>query len=202
MKKEWIVAAMVLALAVGAGAQGVSSEYVLSIGSGDVTTYTPAVGVETGTYYKLDFDVPEVDGGAVLESAYLEFYVDVQSVVQGDFHWFDADSVEHIGYEARTPLVEVFALTSPVAGAVQEGQLDKTTAARRPVLVGTNRRVVVNITPIVRAFIDNPSRNLGIVVGSFTGTREANFTLRTGDFPDESRARVSITVASAWHERE
>lgn len=195
MNTRLIIAAMVLMAAASVGAQGVSSEYVVTIGSDGVTTYRP-VDAETGTFYKLDFELPEVGGATALEGAYLEFYVDAESVVQGDFHWLDADSVEHVGYQASTPLIEVYALTSPVSGALQESQLDKATAVRRPVRVGSSRRVVVNITSIARSFIENPSRNLGIVIGSFTGSREGEFTLREGDFRDGSRAKIAIKVYS------
>jgi len=196
MKRTYWIAAILLITSVCLGAQYDARERIVPIGSGDVTTYDAASG-QGVKYYEFDFQVPGMAEGVTLESAILEFFVDAASVLQGDFHWFDADSVEQVGYTARTPLLEVYALKSPIDGSVREGQLDKTTMACTPVLTGDNRRVVVDITPIVRSFSSERAPNYGIVVGAFTGSQEGNFTLKSGAFPDGSRARVHLTFASA-----
>lgn len=191
MKTMLSIAAILMALGMAVRAQDIATECVVSIGSGDVTTYN-ALEVEGPKYYKLAFQVPEGVDGNALESAVLEFFVDVASVTQGNFHWFDADSVEHVGYTAPTPLLEVYALKSPISGSIQDGQLEKSTMACTPVLVGENRRVVIDITSIVRSFVIDSGRNFGIVVGSFTGLREGDFTIKESAFQDGSRARVHI----------
>jgi hypothetical protein len=191
MKTTLCFAMILMATGIAVRAQDSATEYVLSIGSGDVTTYN-ALGVEGSKCYKLAFQVPEGVAANALESAVLEFFVDVAPVTQGDFQWFDADSVEHVGYTAPTPLLEVYALKSPIDGTIRDGQLEKSTMACTPVLVGENRRVVIDITSIVRSFAIDSGRNFGIVVGSFTGLREGDFTIRESAFQDGSRARVHI----------
>ncbi len=194
MIKLSLAAVMIAVVGGGAGARGSATEHMVTIGDANVTTYGPA-SVESGKYYKLDFYVPQVGSATMLETALLEFYVDAESFVRGDFHWLDADSVEHVGYRTRAPLIEVFALKSPIEGGVKEGQLDMTTAARRPISAGPNRRVMIDIAPIVRSFMEDPTRNRGIVIGSFLGSQEGDFTLQDGMFRDGSRAKVRLEFA-------
>jgi hypothetical protein len=195
--KTRIAAVMVIlfGVAMGSRAQEAAGEYVVSIGDDDVTSYPP-VSEGTGKYYTLEFDVPEIGSPSTLETAHVEFYVDAESFVLGDFHWFDADSVEHVGYQAKTPVLEIYALTSAIEDSVNVGQLDLETVVRRPVLVGANRRVLIDIAPIVRTFMAEPPKNHGIVIGSLTGDREGDFTLRDGAFGDGNRARVTLRIAS------
>jgi hypothetical protein len=194
MKKTLFATGVLVIVAIVVGAQGVTTEHVVSIRSDNVTLYAP-VSEGTSKYYKLDFDLPAVGSAATLETAHFEFYVDAESFARGDFRWLDADSVEHVGYKAKTPLLEVYALKSSIEGSVEEGQLEKTTMACIPVLVGKNRRVVIDIAPIVRSFMANPSENRGIVLGSFVGEREGDFTLKEGRFVDGSRAKLSLRFA-------
>jgi hypothetical protein len=79
---------------------------------------------------------------------------------------------------------------------VTEGQLDKETMACVPVLVGQDRRVLIGIASIVRSFMADPLRNRGIVIGSFAGEREGDFTLKEGEFRDGSRAKIRLTFAA------
>jgi hypothetical protein len=89
-----------LAIALGVCAQSIVTENTLSISSGDVTMYPP-ITVGAGKYYKLELSIPQLGSAATLETAHLEFYVDAESFVRGEFHWLDADSVEHVGYKRR-----------------------------------------------------------------------------------------------------
>ncbi len=195
MKASFVAIAVILLLSAPiVGAQGVATKQVVSIRSDHVTSYPP-ITEGTGKYYTFEFQVPQIVSLTTLEKAHLELYVDAGSFVRGDFRWLDADSVEHVGHRTRTPLLEVYALKSAISGALEEGQLEKELVALVPVLVGQNRRVLVDVTPIVRSFIASPTKNHGIVIGSLSGQRQGDFTLREGGFRDGSRAKISLELA-------
>jgi len=194
MKRITLMAALVVLTAFLAQAQGEVTTAVISIASEETAAYAP-LDASTGKYYRMDVDVPEIRSGEKLEKAVLEFYVDVESFVRGDFVWLDEDSVEHVGYSAAAPLIEIYALKSPITRAVDVSQLETQTVARVPVRVGAHRRVLVSIAPIVRSFMADPAQNYGLVIGSFTGERQGNFTLKDEAFQDGSTGRIHLTFS-------
>jgi hypothetical protein len=191
-----LITAILTMAAVVVWAGNVATEHVVSIGSVNVTGY-PAAREGTGKYYTLNFQLPEIESAMTLETAHMEFYVDAASFARGDFRWVDEDSVEHVGYATKAPLIEIYELRSSIEGSVKDEQLEKTTMACVPVAVGSNRRVLVDISPIVRSFMANPSENRGIVVGSFAGEQDGDFTLKDGEFRDGSRAKITLKFSTA-----
>ena len=119
---------------------------------------------ERGAYYVFELEVPEEVIGKRLDTVLLEFYVDVA-----------ADEEIEIDY---TPSVEVFPLTA----SLQVGRAPSFSTSHpstRPILVGEGRRVTVDITDIVKAWIESPPTNHGLIMGSFRGPRPGQLQLRS-----------------------
>jgi hypothetical protein len=135
--------------------------------SSSITTYEAAE-PGLGDYYLIRFDIPVTVTQENLEHAYLEFYV-------------DATSREVDGYVDETPLLELYALVNEFDGQLASMTLAPPTIRTvRNVRVGNSRRVVVDVTEIVRAYIAEPTRNHGVLVGSLTGRRDGEFALKGG----------------------
>jgi hypothetical protein len=81
---------------------------------------------ESAEYYTLGLPIPEVIRGKELYGAYVELYVDVESV-------------EKDGPVVDTPVLEVFALKSAFAGQVDEQQLGAPAFGPRNVARGEER---------------------------------------------------------------
>ncbi len=128
------------------------------------TSGMASASVDSRPIYVLSLEVPEAVSGKRLDTALLEFYVDA-ALVSGE-------EVEH------TPSIDVRALTatySPTGELASSAALGRA----RPVSVGSGRKVVVDITDIVKAWIASPSSNHGIVVGSLGGSKAGDFTMRS-----------------------
>jgi hypothetical protein len=167
----------VVILLLGSSAQADRfSEYV---GARDVATYQAA---ETGLgdYYVIRFEVPDRVKGGGLDHAYLELYL-------------DAASREIDGYVEETPLFEVYALKSDFQGTLTPDQFEaQSVPTVRNVLAGEKRRVVIEITEIVRSHIADPDKNHGLIVGSLTGARVGLFYITSDEFPDGAVARITF----------
>lgn len=110
---------------------------------------------DRGTYHVVDLAIPEEIAGKRLDTVMLEFYVDVAAN-------------EELEMEGFVPSIEVY----PLSEAVQVGRAPRFTSSyptSRPVALGEGRRVTVDITDIVKGWIESPSTNHGLVIGSFSG---------------------------------
>jgi hypothetical protein len=170
------VAVALIALTGGTGDR--SRTEVLSIRSSDVTARTET-DASIGQYYTTTLPLPPDLTASDLDRAILELYVNVQAKPRD-------------GYMNETPLIEVYALTSPLSGALEANKLDTRTRVARPVTLGRGHRVILDITPIVRAQLSGRASNHGLVIGSLTGLREGDYTLVSGKLPDSAVARVRI----------
>jgi hypothetical protein len=119
-----------------------------------------------------------------VEKALLEVYVNV-----------DARSRE--GYLNDTPVLEVFALTEPFGSELDTERLERSTGVARPVALGSDRRVLLDVTRIVRACLGGTRTNYGIVVGSLTGMREGDFEMATGRLPGGVVAQLHVYTTEA-----
>lgn len=120
---------------------------------------------ERGPHYVVSLAIPEDVFGKRLDTVMLEFYVDVE-----------AD--ESIEMEGFTPSIEVY----PLSEAVQVGRSPRFITAHptsRPVALGNGQRVTVDITDIVKGWIDAPSTNHGLVIGSFSGPKLGGLIVRS-----------------------
>jgi len=131
-----------------------------------------------GQYYVVTYRLPQGLRGE-LEHALLELYFDVR-----------ADSLD--GYVNEAPVLEVYAFETPYVGTIETGNLDVAYRAVRPVALGTARRVVLDITGIVRAHLSSVLPNNGLFVGSLAGYAWGEFRLAAGDLPAGTLGRVRI----------
>jgi hypothetical protein len=132
---------------------------------------------ESAEYYTLGLPIPEVIRGKELYGAYVELYVDVESV-------------EKDGPVVDTPVLEVFALKSAFAGQVDEQQLGAPAFGPRNVARGEDRRVIFDVTDIVRTYLEDPASNHGLIFGSLTGIRSGRFTVKSGVLGRDAIARI------------
>lgn len=171
-----VLGGVLLVLAVFQPAAGEERTIVLK--ATDVTRHTTQ-DATVGAYYTVAFEVPSVPFGAHLEHAVLEFYLDVASKARDE-------------YVNDTPVLEVFALTSDFDGDLEPEEWDLDTRVTRPFLLGERKHVVMDVTPIIRSLLADPSKNHGIVIGSLTGMREGDFDVRTGLLPDTGVMRLRL----------
>jgi hypothetical protein len=130
-------------------------------------------------YYTVLYALPAGLNEAQLQRAILEVYVDVGAKARD-------------GYLNEAPVLEVCALSTPYAGAISEETLVLATRAMRPVSLGGDRRVVIDITEIVRANLKGETGNNGIVLGSLTGRRDGDFSILSGKFDNGATAQLRI----------
>jgi len=160
----------------------------------DVGTQTP-VDTSLAAFYTIDFELPSDIEPSVLRIAVLEFYADVESFVRGDWVFLSEDSVETVGYLNDSPVLELYPLKSAFSGQLDSSQLDRRYGVTQPLVVGENRRVVLDVTSVARAYLKSPSQNYGFVIGSLTEMREGKFTLQAGSFSDGSLAKLHLYTA-------
>jgi hypothetical protein len=120
----------------------------------------------------------------VLLGAYLEFYLDVDAREVGDV-------------VNPAPWLDVYALAGTIGESL--GEEDFAAAATPPgnVLLGENRRVLRDVTDIVRGYLANPQSNHGLVLGSLRGLREGLFTVQTGVLAEGIVAQLIIHYRDA-----
>ncbi len=174
---RWTAVALGLVVLTG-GASDRSRTEFLSIRSSDVTARTET-DASIGQSYTTTLPLPADLTASDLDRAILEFYVNVNAKSR------DA-------YVNETPLIEVYALTSPFSGTLAFDRVDTRTRVARPVTLGRGHRVILDITPIVRGQLSGRITNHGLVIGSLTGPREGDYTLVSGRLPDSAVARVRI----------
>jgi hypothetical protein len=155
-----------------------AQERTVTLTANNVTSHT-TTDATLGAYYTVAFEVPSIPEGARLDHAVLEVYLDVASKARDE-------------YVNDTPVLEVFALRNDFDGDLNPANWDAATRATRPLLLGEEKYVVMDVTGIIRSLLVDPSKNHGLVIGSLTGMREGDFTVRTGLFPDSGLLRLRL----------
>ena len=168
-------------------------KHVISVGTGDVTTYSPS-DTSLGEYYTMSLQIPASIRERDVEAAWLEFYVDAQSRPRTFYSAIDSTEKTHI---RNTPVIEVFALNGDFSGQLDSTQLGTTTQRVRPLVLGQDRLVRVEITSVIRSFIRDPSTNHGLIIGSLTGTRDGKFGLRTDKYSNGTAAQIRIHLSDS-----
>jgi hypothetical protein len=178
MTKKTLIGLFAALVVVGLNAspsEATRTSVILS--SDDITAHMPE-NPNLGTYYVVSVSVPPE--AARVQWAFLEFYVDVSSRASDEL-------------QNETPLFEVYALKGAFSGDIDLNQFQpQDLPTMRPVAVGSGRRVVMDITEIVKVYIANPASNHGLIVGSLTGSRDGLFTLRSGEFGLSSLGRITF----------
>lgn len=141
-----------------------AKQIVVPLGQQHLGTHSPA-DTMLGSYYTFSIPIPAAITGKELFGAYLEFYVDATALEVGDV-------------ANDSPRLEVYALAGSLGESLDAEDL--ATAALHPgnVMVGSNRRVMRDVTDIVRGYLETPQSNHGLVLGSLTGSRDGLFTLK------------------------
>ena len=156
-----------------------ADRYTVDVLTSGLSKYSPG-NADLGDYYVLQFDPPVSLTEQTLKRAYLELYI-------------DATAREVGGYTDKSPLVEVYALKSAFTGQLDPSQFaDQTIPAVRNVAIGNDRRVVIDITEIVRSFLVKPSQNHGLVIGSLSGLRTGVFSIGVDKLGGAAVARVTL----------
>jgi hypothetical protein len=175
--KHVLIQLAVVGLLIALAGVVMAKSAVVTISMSSVNTSTG----ERGAFYVLDLAIPEDVNGNLLDSVVLEFAVDASPASE-------EDSLE-------TPVVGVYPVTSefvasrgdgPV-GTVEAPEIDAVVQSSRPVALGEHRVLRMDITDIVRGWMNEPTSNHGLVIGTLTGpevgTITLNETLPSGDAP-------------------
>jgi hypothetical protein len=149
---------------------------VTDLSSSSLSTYAGRNG--QGAYYTVDASLPS--GVTRVREAWLEVHVDAS-----------VDTLE--GFSDPAPLFEVFMLNASTAGGVSRETFVATRhSMSRPVAVGSDRLVRIDVTEYAQTILADPSRNHGLVMGSVTGDRRGMFTIRSGTFGAGKPARITV----------
>ncbi len=124
-----------------------------------------------GGYYTVTYSAPQGLLSADLDRVVLEMYVDVSSIAREE-------------YVNEAPVFQVYALREPFGSILDPETLDSSTRAARPIAAGSVRRIVIDVTQIVRAHLQGTLENYGLVIGSLTGMREGEFVLLANRLPE------------------
>lgn len=171
-----VAASLLVAMTSGVVARTVTIDLMRA----DVQAHAPSD--ETlGNYYTFDVPLPERRSRERFMSATLELYVDAASAV---------DEVARGGVLT----LEVFAMKSAQTAEVTMSDLQPGPVTRT-VQTGQSKRVRLDISELVGYLLEHPDENHGLVVGSLTGQRVADFTLRHGVIARDVSARVTIMFA-------
>lgn len=161
----------------------VSAPYT-SIKAAKLTIYLDNASVVTHTrldsgasYYTLQFQVPIQLQGKELYGAFLEFYLDVVGEAR------DSASV-------RIPVLDIYSLSGAYGGQIDPSKFDRATGTVRNIPPGDNQRVLVDITEIVRNYIEDASTNYGLIIGGLEDMRDGSFTWKPNSFPSAGPARI------------
>jgi hypothetical protein len=175
--KTTISMLIVLCVLIGSAVAASTMQQTIVLGSTDVTMFTPQ-DTTLGPQYVLTFGVPQTITSEAFVGAVLEFYADVSAATVN-------------GWQNDTPVVEVYVLNSAATAAVTDNQLRKPSGMIRNVVSGDDTRVRIDISEAVRYFLENPSSNCGLVVGSFRGGKEGRFAFEAN--PTNSNSMAEIT---------
>lgn len=149
----------------------------VDIASSNLTTHTSADTSE-GRYYTLAIALPS--SIERVRHAWLELRLDVSV----------ADTQ---GFRDPVPVFQVFMLKQSLSGEPSEASFETMRMPMsRPVAAGTNRLVKIDITEYLGAILAHPSANHGLVLGSATGSRVADFAIRTDSFGLGIPARLTV----------
>ena len=180
MRRLAMISAMFTVLILGTAAAPTDPDrHVILIQPGDVELHAE-VDSTLGSYYTISYSLPEGISGEELDRALLEVYVDVSAKLRGE------------GYTNEAPVLEVYALTQPFAGSLNLEILDRSSRVVRPVGADAERRVVVDVTSIIRSHLSGAIQNNGLIIGSVTGMREGEFILSSGKLPQGAVGKIVI----------
>jgi hypothetical protein len=143
----------------------IADQYIAELTTTDVRSVSPQ-DTTLGRFYLVAIDVPEVFSGKTIVAAVLELNM-------------DAESKDVNGFVNDTPILEVYALNGELLDEADPKKFIMPSSMRRNIRVGEDRRIRIDISEVVRDFIENPSNNHGLVLGSLSNSRDGLFTVRS-----------------------
>ena len=157
---------------------GVSTARAAVNGTSETAIVTEhAVGDGT-KFYSLTIPIPE--GVTTVAQAWLEFRADISAK--------DLD-----GFVDPAPVLDVLALQSAMTGDAIPSKFAPTTVPMsRPVAIGEDRLVRIDVTEFVRKILAEPTKNQGIVLGPLTADKRGIFTIIEGGLGPGVTARVRV----------
>jgi hypothetical protein len=142
-----------------------------------------------GPFYIVKVALPEDIVGKRLDSVIMEFAVDAEQLSLED--------------SVATPMVGVFPLTQAYsAGARADGvdtapTFEGVVPSARPIALGERSVVRMDITDVVKGWLDEPASNLGLVIGALTGPKVSTVTLN----PTLPKSDFAIRVTFFYQNR-
>lgn len=180
MRKIFFVMLSVCLLFVMAGV-ATAKRVIVSIPSEQVVTGNS----ERGNYYVVSVTVPQDVVGKRLDSVFLEFAADISRANEED-----SVAVARIGVY---PLTQAIGESSP--------RFDSTVSSSLPVAIGASRHIKLDITQTVKAWIETPNGNHGLVIGALTGPAVGLATLKTSGLGPETAVRLTYYYQDRSGER-
>jgi hypothetical protein len=175
-ERGFVILLMMIMVIIGVG-RAYGGERVILLDSSDVRATSPRDSTSAQSYV-ITFAIPERMGCGWVHRAVLELYADVAG--------YDTDA-----YQSESVLVEVYGISGPVDGEFEPEQLQRPSAMTRNVVVGANRRVLVDITEFMRYNILQEISTPSLVVG-FVRARDGVFRIREDAFGDGRPACLTI----------
>lgn len=182
MRKQCVVILVAMILLVIGAHETYGGERVIHLGSSDVRELSPGDSTSARSYV-ITLPIPSGIEHGRLHAAVLEFYADV----------FGANTE---AYQAESALIEVYGVDGNVTGELDSEQIRRPSAMTRNVVVGENRRVLVDITEFLRYNLYSKVTTHSLLVG-FVQSRDGVFRIREGAFGAEKPARVTIVELPA-----
>jgi hypothetical protein len=156
----------------------------VTIRPGDVQSRTGA----RGSFYILNIEIPQGVNAASIDRVQVKFAVDV---VRSN----EEDSV-------ATATVGLFPLTQTMGDARNATpEFNGAVPSVRPVPIGDNRIVKMDVTDIVKGWLVEPSSNHGLVIGTLTGPAVGTASLRTSSLGEDTAALVTLYYKIRFGER-
>ena len=152
-----------------------AKDITLEFKAEDIASYSIADN-PSQSIYVFRFDIPKELYEIKIESAMLEFYLNVSTTV--------AENV------FRSPLIEVYPLVEEYNG--NGAARYKSSCAVRNSTVGDGRRICMDITKVIQEWIEKPESNHGLVLGSLTGEREGIYNIRDDILKNNVVAKLKI----------
>jgi hypothetical protein len=178
MKNFMSVICVLLAILAIAVPESAAKKLSVFLGNTSLTSYEHADSAR-GDYYTLQIQVPQEIAGKRLYGAILEFTLDVSGAAR--------DSVS-----VKIPVLEVYALESTFAGSLNGASVNTETGTIRNLAPGNGRRVRIDITEVVKTYINQPSKNYGLIIGGLAPYREGNISVKQNAYKSGNVARIDF----------
>jgi len=181
MRQTFLFVAIASAL-VGVSTTALPKSATIKLAMNQITTKTSS---ERGGFYVVTFSVPEDVVGKRLDTVLLEFYVDATPTTD--------EEVEEMPTVGVYPFTEAFVEGEP--------KFKASVPSVRSVPMGPGQKVLADITEIVRGWIETPSSNHGLVIGSLTGPKIGNVALKNDGVSAGTTAQITFFYQNRFGQR-